>query len=205
MEKGLESILGSSPSPNQQVSHSNWNLISPVKFSLKLETVGAPKTLEICEESSRSEMSSHDLSAEEAVNDKQKLGVFVDDEQTRLASQRDRQAPITGLKTPTAESPNYSEEKQCSEIRLSFFSPTKLTECFVKKHAEESSVRVSERFDGAIARQELELRSQQESSQNFRKSLEARVQRDAWEDNSPNTRDRKYKQMQNEIFNKIQA
>jgi len=43
---------------------------------------------------SADEMSSHDLSAEEMEKD-QKLGVFVeDDDQTRLASQRDRQREL---------------------------------------------------------------------------------------------------------------
>ena len=43
-----------------------------------------------------------------------------------------------------------SAEKDCSEIRLSFFSPTKLTDCFVKKSQDARPSRSTERFSGAI-------------------------------------------------------
>lgn len=211
VEKELDSILGDSPSPSKQISRAGWNLSSPEKFafgaspdqkfSLKLDRVAA-----IAEDSpanSDADMSSHDLTAEEESKDRRGLATFAeDDAEGALASQRDRQ---TGL---GLENANGSEgEHTCSEIRLSFFSPTKLQEYFVKKPANEAV----ERFHNAIEKHERELQSAQQM--NIRQQLDERLKerigsRQAEEGavaDSPCTRDRKYKQMQNDIFNKIQA
>ena len=39
VEKEIDSILGESPSPSKQVERIDWTLISPQKFSLKLDRV----------------------------------------------------------------------------------------------------------------------------------------------------------------------
>ena len=94
-----------------------------------------------------------------------------------------------------------SAEKPCSEIRLSFFSPTKLKECFVDKV--KTSINATERFSEVIEKQERELQNQQTAGLRLQgRPSEYNVSAAV---DSPQTRDRKYKQMQNEIFNKIQA
>lgn len=64
----------------------------------------------------------------------------------------------------------------------------------------------AERFHSAIEKHERELNSQ--SLLNFRQKLDlqrAKRMEEQGQIDSPNTRDRKYRQMQNDIFNKIQA
>ncbi len=39
VEKEIDSILGESPSPSKQVERNGWTLISPQKFSLRLDTI----------------------------------------------------------------------------------------------------------------------------------------------------------------------
>ena len=80
------------------------------------------------------EMSSHDLTAEEEELDN-RLKPFVErDEAGRLMSQRDRQSDMTNVKSE-------DQEQTCSEIRLCF-SPTKLEECFVKNHTNDATERL---------------------------------------------------------------
>ena len=94
-----------------------------------------------------------------------------------------------------------SAEKPCSEIRLSFFSPSKLKECFVNKA--KATTNATERFTEVIEKQERELQNQQTAGLRLQ-GRPSEYNNPAAVD-SPQTRDRKYKQMQNEIFNKIQA
>mmetsp|Transcript_18629 Transcript_18629/g.25106 ORF Transcript_18629/g.25106 Transcript_18629/m.25106 type:complete len:147 (+) Transcript_18629:3886-4326(+) len=138
-----------------------WNLNSPEKFafgaspdqkfSLKLDRVAAIPEDSPC---SDADMSSHDLTQEEEEAKQQRaLAAFAEvDAEGALASQRDRQTNF-GLENAASEG-----DQTCSEIRLSFFSPTKLQEYFVKKPANEAV----ERFHNAIEKHERELKSAQQ-------------------------------------------
>ena len=192
VEKGQDSILGESPSPSKQVDRFGWNLDSPdkfdesspcKKFTLTLDRVPAPE-----EVVSDQEMSSHDLTAEEEIVDR-RLKTF---------------AGSSAQKSPGESDGVY--ERTCSEIRLSFFSPTKLQECYVNRPVKEAA----ERFHSAIEKHERDLTSERALSvrQEIEMRHKQRIQSAQAEGNtldSPCTRDRKYKQMQNDIFNKIQA
>ena len=114
---------------------------------------------------------------EEESEKEQKLNVYIDeDENGRLASQRDRSRDLDGFKIASEVVEEGSGEKDCSEIRLSFFSPTKLTDCFVKKRQEAPSTRSTERFNGAIEKNARDIKSHKESSLSFRQQLDARFQ-----------------------------
>ena len=120
VEKELDSILGDSPSPSKQIDRQGWSLVSPEKFALKLGQVEEGQS----PDEEQEEMSSHDLTQEEqsASMSGNCLKTFVEpNREEALASQRDRHHEL-GLQPQ----PSEDSERPCSEIRLSFFSPTKL-------------------------------------------------------------------------------
>jgi len=144
-------------------------------------------------------MTSHDLSAEEGEEAKQlDLKTFTEqDAGGALESEREQEEDVMEGAYASAD-----PEKTCAEIRLSFFSPTKLEACYVKKPPSQAT----ERFHSAIEKHERDMNSEQ--SLNFRQQLDQRlakrIEAQGFVD-SPNTRDRKYREMQQSIFSKIQA
>ena len=79
------------------------------------------------EDLSGEEMSSHDLTAEEESHDRALQKYTDSNEQDRLASQRDREAQLNQLRQQHQQhSDSSGDEVPCSEIRMDFFSPTKL-------------------------------------------------------------------------------
>ena len=81
VEKEADSILGESPSPSKQVERVDYTLVSPAKFTLKVDLVEEVDEVssEILDQSESSEeMSSHDLTAEEESKDYH-LNHFVDE------------------------------------------------------------------------------------------------------------------------------
>ena len=80
VEKEADSILGESPSPSKQVERVDYTLVSPAKFTLKVDLVEEVDEVSSDEKEPETseEMSSHDLTAEEESKDYH-LNHFVDE------------------------------------------------------------------------------------------------------------------------------
>ena len=151
-------------------------------------------------------MSSHDLTYEEQESDRL--------QQLKLYNAAEDVDQSCSHRLNEQEIEQQNDEKTCAEIRL-IFSPTKLEECFVKMHHDEKE-QMTQRLHGEIEKHEQSLASQQAESMSIREKLDQRLQQRLEKSknsadcqsslqDSPCTRDRKYRQMQNDIFNKIQA